>query len=379
MNVLVIPSWYPNGTDKLMGIYHKEFTEALIKNNISANMLYIDRQRLNAPFKYLFMKKHELIHEEHYDVHITKMLDIHKISFNLEIKKYTRVLEASFLKYLKNNPKPDIIHAMVTIPAGYAACVIGKKYNIPVVVTEHASYFKRFFTGKNKKYGEYVLENSYFSTVSNYMAEEIKEISNIKCDVLPNLVETADFKAERKKIKDLKLITVAALRQGKRVDDIFEALKIITENYHAKNVSLTVIGDGFLEDYYKRRCSELNMDKYVSFVGRKNKYEIAELLKSHNLYVISSDKETFCISGIEALASGIPIVSTKCLGPEEYINEEVGKLIEVGNPEDMAKSIMEVYPNMDNYQISKLREVADQYSSKNIIKKATKIYKSLLK
>ena len=40
MNVLVIPSWYPNGTDKLMGIYHKEFTEALIKNNISANMLY---------------------------------------------------------------------------------------------------------------------------------------------------------------------------------------------------------------------------------------------------------------------------------------------------------------------------------------------------
>lgn len=126
MNVLVIPSWYPNGTDKLMGIYHKEFTEALIKNNISANMLYIDRQRLNAPFKYLFMKKHELIHEEHYDVHITKMLDIHKISFNLEIKKYTRVLEASFLKYLKNNPKPDIIHAMVTIPAGYAACVIGK-------------------------------------------------------------------------------------------------------------------------------------------------------------------------------------------------------------------------------------------------------------
>lgn len=121
------------------------------------------------------------------------------------------------------------------------------------------------------------------------------------------------------------------------------------------------------------------MDKYVSFVGRKNKYEIAELLKSHNLYVISSDKETFCISGIEALASGIPIVSTKCLGPEEYINEEVGKLIEVGNPEDMAKSIMEVYQNMDNYQISKLREVADQYSSKNIIKKATKIYKSLLK
>ena len=57
MNVLVIPSWYPNGSiDKLMGIYHKEYCEALAKcDNINVNMLYIDRQRLNAPFKYLFM------------------------------------------------------------------------------------------------------------------------------------------------------------------------------------------------------------------------------------------------------------------------------------------------------------------------------------
>ena len=58
MNVLVIPSWYPNGTDKLMGIYHKEFCEALSKHkDINVNMLYIDRQRLNAPVKYIFMKK----------------------------------------------------------------------------------------------------------------------------------------------------------------------------------------------------------------------------------------------------------------------------------------------------------------------------------
>ena len=89
MNVLVIPSWYPNGTDKLMGIYHKEFTEALIKNNISANMLYIDRQRLNAPFKYLFMKKHELIHEEHYDVH----------------KKVHSCVRSIFFKIFKKQPQ----------------------------------------------------------------------------------------------------------------------------------------------------------------------------------------------------------------------------------------------------------------------------------
>ena len=53
MNVLVIPSWYPSGKDKLMGIYHKEFCEALANKNINVNMLFIERERLNNPIKYL--------------------------------------------------------------------------------------------------------------------------------------------------------------------------------------------------------------------------------------------------------------------------------------------------------------------------------------
>ena len=45
MKVLVIPTWYPNGEDKLMGVYHKEFTYALNSYGVKADMLFIDRQR----------------------------------------------------------------------------------------------------------------------------------------------------------------------------------------------------------------------------------------------------------------------------------------------------------------------------------------------
>ena len=84
MNVLVIPAWYPRGKDKLMGIYHKEFCQALgnIKN-IKVDMLFVDRQRIKAPIKYLFMKKKEIIKEKNYNVYITKMLDLDKISRTL--------------------------------------------------------------------------------------------------------------------------------------------------------------------------------------------------------------------------------------------------------------------------------------------------------
>ena len=377
MNVLVIPSWYPSGKDKLMGIYHKEFCEALVSKNIKVNMLFIERERLNSPIKYLFMKKEYSIEEKGYKTYVKRMLNVDKISYKWQLKRYVKALDKAFKKYLEKNKKPDIIHAMVSIPAGYAACMIGKKYNIPVIITEHASYFKRFFEGKNKEYGKLILNYATFTTVSNYMAEYMK--SNGKdCKVLPNLVDTEIFKKNRKKIKDLKLITVSALRQGKRIDDIIESLKLLIDKHKNIKAKLTVVGDGFLETYYKNRCHELQMDEYVDFVGRKTKEEISDLLIQHNIFVIASEKETFCIPGIEALASGMPVIATKSLGPEEYIDESCGKLVEVGNPKELAKAIYEVYQKLGKYDVEHLRSIASRYSKEEVANKAIKIYKEIL-
>lgn len=374
MNILVIPAWYPNGTDKLMGIYHKEYCKALSKEkDIHVDMLYIDRQRLNAPLKYLGMKKNEIIEEDGYNVYIKKILDIHKINEDLEMKKYVNALDKLYQEYIKDNKKPDILHAEVMIPAGYAACVIGKKYHIPVVITEHASYFKRFFEGKNKKYSDLCLSYATLTSVSNYMAKYISKYK--ECKVIPNLVDTDAFKKERKKVQGLKLVTVAALRQGKRIEDSIAALKILIEKYKLKDAKLTVIGDGFLESFYKEKCHEMNMDDYVEFVGRKTKEEIAEIFRSKNIYVNASELETFYIPGIEALASGLPVVSTKCLGPEEYITEDCGKLVSVGDPESLADAIWEVYQNLDQYNLKVLQKVADKYGAKSVTKIATEIYK----
>lgn len=377
MNVLVIPSWYPSGADKLMGVYHKEFCIALLKQkDINVNMLFIDRQMLSKPFKYLFMKKEEVILEQGYNVYVTKMLDLNKINFDLQMKSYVRKMEKAFKKYLKNNDKPDVIHAEVTIPAGYAATVIGKKYNIPVLVTEHASYFKNFFQGKMRKYGEYVLHNARFSTVSNYMAKEILKVKDI-CDVLPNTVEIEKFNKDKKTVKGLRLVVVSAFRKGKRIDDAIAAVKVIVEEMKFKDVKLTIVGEG-LDNYYQERCLALGMDEYVQFVGRKNKEEVAEILKNNNILVITSAMETFAIPGIEALAAGIPVVATKCLGPEEYIDDKCGKLIDVGDIKGMASAIMEVYQNLDKYDLKYLRKVAQNYSDNSVAKRAIKMYKELI-
>ena len=71
MNILIIPSWYPIGADKLMGVYHKEYAQELAEiPNIKVNMLFIDRQMLSKPIHYLSMKKNIILKENNYKVYI---------------------------------------------------------------------------------------------------------------------------------------------------------------------------------------------------------------------------------------------------------------------------------------------------------------------
>ena len=378
MHVLVIPTWYPNGDDKLIGIYHKEFCKELAKRkDIKVNMLYVYRQKLSDAFKYIFMKKFEIIDEENYKTYMIKNLDVRRISYSFQMKRYVKTLEKVFKRYIKENGMPDVIHAHVTIPAGYASCKLGEKYGIPVVVTEHATYFERFLKGNDKQYSDYVLTHSYYTTVSNYMKKRILEEYD-NCDVLPNLVDVESFMLSREKINDLKLITVVGLRKIKRVDDIIRALKLIIEDRNIKNASLTVVGDGLDANYYKEITHELNMDKYVTFTGKKTKEEIAKILNKSNIYVMSSELETFGIPGVEALASGIPVVATKCLGPEEYIDSKNGKLISIANINEMADAILDIYKNIDKYDVKYLRKTANKYSSKTVIDKAISIYNKII-
>ena len=293
---------------------------------------------------------------------------------------YYKKLEKLYKYYLKNNSKPDILHGQVTIPAGYAVTKLGKKYNIPVIITEHSSGFiENYFNDKYINYSKYVINNSTYSTVSNIMKERFKKYSN-KCEIIPNLVDTDKFKIKRyKRGKTLNLVSICALRNGKGIEYIIKALNILISEKKLKNVHLNIVGDGYLMNYYKETAHELNVDKYITFHGQKTRDEIVDILSKNDILVVGSNYETFCIPGVEALASGLPIVSTKCGGIEEYLDKKCGELCEIKNPKDMADKIEYVYKNLDKYDVNYLRSVSDKFSYKNVSNIAKKIYKDLLK
>ena len=381
LHVLVIATWYPHGGDKLIGIYHKQFCKALAEAGVKVNMLHVDAKPISKAFSYPFMKKTFKIEEEGYSTYFRLMLNRRRISEKLQQDAYVKTLRRLYKAYEAENGKPDILHAQVMIPAGHAACVLGKELGIPVVITEHASYFKRFFTGWHVPYMNYVAENAAKITcVGKHMVDYLEKERNISSQVLPNIVElsTFDRPREEKTDKTLRFVTVCALRHGKNIRRGLQAFAKLRDEGKLTDFHYTVVGEGYLKKGYIENAQELGLTDCVSFVGQKTHEEIAQILAQSDVMLVTSNMETFCIPAIEATAAGVPVVSTKCGGPEGFLTPDASELCEVDDPDSMADAIWRMVQRLPELEDEKVRAVAKPFDATAVAAQAISYYKEVL-
>jgi glycosyltransferase involved in cell wall biosynthesis len=209
--------------------------------------------------------------------------------------------------------------------------------------------------------------------------QDIVKKHGYECYVLPNQVDTSIYKNNlNREVKGtFRLVMVCAIRQAKRLDMAFKAIhKLINEGM---DIHLDIIGDGFYENIYKQKCTEEGMEEYVSFLGRKNKEGIAKIFLSEHALLISSELESFAIPGIEALASGLPVISTACGGPKDFITDKTGVLTKVNDIDDIAKGIKKVYKNYNKYKKEDLEKMAKCFDEKKIVRVAKELYEIAIK
>lgn len=381
LHILVVSTWYPHRNDKLIGIYHKHFCAALAKTGVKVNMLHIDRYGISNFWRYPFMKKSYQVQEEGYTTYFKRMLNMRRISFSLQTELYAKRLEKLYYEYEKIHGKPDVLHAQVTVPAGYAACVLGKKIGVPVVITEHASYFERFMTGNEGKFAKFAIDNaSCISCVGKYMQDIYDRKYNIRAELLPNIVNCSVYHREKQKKADgkLRFVTISALRDGKRIDFAVDALRRLRQTDAIGPFVYTIVGDGYWADRYKSATAEMGMDDCVEFVGRKTTEEIAEILSFSDALLIPSEVETFSIPAVEALAAGVPVVSTRCGGPEGYLHPGCAELCDLNDPQDMADAILRLVNRLEQLNESEIRKTAKQFDWESVANRAIAIYEQVI-
>jgi glycosyltransferase involved in cell wall biosynthesis len=125
----------------------------------------------------------------------------------------------------------------------------------------------------------------------------------------------------------------------KNIDLLLSALHILRRSGHA--VSALLIGDEPNQEL-RRRIEELNVEDSVEILPYVPIETLRDALRSLDVFVVSSHQEGLCISALEAMACGCPVVSTRCGGPEEFVlHEETGLLTDF-DPHDMADAILRV-------------------------------------
>ena len=129
---------------------------------------------------------------------------------------------------------------------------------------------------------------------------------------------------------------------------------------------------------YEDLAVDLKLYDKVVFHGLKTKQEVAEFMRRADLFVLSSLFETFSAAAAEALATGTPILATRCGGPEEFVIKDVGLLVAPGDADALCKGLDYMLDNLHLYSCKQISQYAiERFSPELVGAKLHAVYKSL--
>lgn len=273
---------------------------------------------------------------------------------------FNRAFKKLFKIYLAENGTPDVVH-IHSLHSAPSVAYIKKHYHIPVVITEHWSkvvYQNVPIRLKNRIdfWGNecYNLADSVV-TVSASLAQAIHERFGIQCRVINNMVEDHFFKQPKavNPHRGFRFISVGSLIPRKGYDSLIEAFSKLDSNIE---VSLEIVGKGEEYDNLQQLIIKYNQEKRIRLTGVKTPEEVSEMVGNSDCFVLASQSETFGIVYIEAMAKGLPVIATRCGGPEEFVNEKNGILVDVDDVKALADAMEYMMEHQSDYNKVNIRQ-----------------------
>lgn len=383
MHILMIPSAYPTKDSPISGIFFKEQASALAKANNKVGVIYSETRRVNSEILKGIKQNYfqtERIVEDGILTYRLHGWNIFTMRFSLGVNLWIRQQLHLFDEYCKNEGKPDIIHVQCGLYAGIVAKIIKEQFHIKYIVTEHSS---SILNHELKEYDVKQLRMVYDNAdrlvaVGERLRESMQNYTKNKIDIIPNIVNMDNFFINNIDTRnEFKFISVSFLKADKNVDLTIRALgEIVKEN---EKVKLTIIGDGQDREELKGLAKELGIEKNVEFLGSISRAKLPKYLISSDAFVLPSKYETFGVAYIEAMACGLPIITTACGGPEDFYTEDVGYIVPVGDLTSLIDSMKRMIKNVDLFDNEKIsNNVKKRFSKEVVVESLMNLYKSEL-
>lgn len=368
MKTLVIASWKSDffyRECKVLSLYKKN--DFVLVNIKSQRILSYD-----VILKYLFnlTKASEIYLNDG-----VKCIDVEfyklgkEIIFNNFLLKFSKRLNRRQIKNLESQ-KFDLVHLQSLKPAAlFYNDVRWMLPNLPICFTEHNQFnLKGLDLFEQNIVTKVIRESKINIGVSR---DKIRQFAangyHIDMNIIGNCIDevfvTGEFKAER---NEFGIVHVGAFDPYKDQDNLFQALKILDEiiDFKLEFYWIGYNGWGHVDEIlvlsFLKRFTFKNINVLLNPFIDKN--SLKDIFQKNGLYIVSSVSEGLSVAMLEALASGMFVISTRCGGSEDVITEYNGVLVSIKNPIELAKSIQFYINNsakIDRDKISK--EIIQKY------------------
>lgn len=381
--VLFLASWYPNEDHPITGIFIKKHAQAVSKY-CDVAVLYVHQSQHRTSTKVNYTIEDGIKTVRVYARKPPFKNRLLRILYNMIFNNYI-INSYKGLKIIRKEfGRLDIVHLNVVLPMGYIALILGVLKGIPFVLTEHTGPFcVHMRTYPRRILTKIILKEARIITpVSQALEMQMKNFydgNNYK--IIPNVIETNRFapylnyecKNTKKKILHVSLLT----DNPKNISGLLKAIQLLSEK--RKDFELYILGDGEDRTKFENLSTKLGIiNKFVYFHGMVSNDEVANFMRESDFFILNSNHETFAVVCAEALSSGIPVISTRCGGPEDYINEDVGILIEPGNTIELVGAINYMLDNHWKYDSKKLHQyVVEKFSYDVVGKQIYEIYSEI--
>ncbi len=359
--VLHLAKWYPNKEEPLLGIFIQKHIQSVQQSYDNKIISVYQTNTINSNIHRVV--NHLKNTEEVVFYHKKGLLNKIKVLFRVwkETKRF----------------KPHLIHAHVMGWTSSLAYFFSRTNQVPFLISEHWSGYR------TKEYAQLNFASKILRKISAKQAEQICVVSNflkqdmLKCGVTANYTTVGNvadgIALDIEKNKTFSFVFAGDLiQETKNVKGILEAFaELIKRN---KNIHLDIIGDGKDLKYFKELSYQLKLNNHVSFHGNQSNDYVFKTLSQSHVLIVNSNFETFSIICAEALLCGIPVIATKCGGPESFLNDKSGILIDIDNKKQLTTAMESIINNYDQYEPKKLKSIAHQFSIETIGEKINQQY-----
>lgn len=376
--ILLLASWYPSRVNPFLGTFVQRHAETAA---------------LFADIAVIFVT-HDTAIKSKYEIESKKVNGVFTV--NVYYRQPENVFHKGLTylnahqkgwKYVLNQfGRPELIHLNILWRAGLFALYLKKFSGIPYIISEN-------WTGYLSNDGSYAqcgyvrklltkmiaCNASWILPVSHDLKQAmISHGLNSKYEVVYNVVNTEIFypSVTNKPDKFTFLHVSTGLDEQKNVTGILHAVKMLSERN--KNFELKIVSETAFDAHAKTAEQLGILNRFVYFKNAKQLTGIAEEMRSAHCFVLFSNYENLPVVILEAMASGLPVISSITGGVPEHINKDFGMLVQPRDVKGLCNAMEKMMGNVSAYSSEKIRHYAlTNFSYQSVGRKFEEIYNTV--